>query len=61
MICWLTGLITTLFSIINSLLVGNITFQRGIDADNVIVPFTSTIGDLVAIISLVAVTAILFP
>ncbi|MHA2362868.1 MAG: magnesium transporter [Candidatus Hodarchaeales archaeon] len=52
-ICWITGVLTTLFSIFNSLLVGNITFQHGIDADNVIVPFTSTIGDLVAIITIV--------
>lgn len=52
-ICWATGLVTTVFSIFNALVVGNITFQRGIDADNIIVPLTSTIGDLVAVVTIV--------
>jgi mgtE-like transporter len=48
-ICWITGIITTGYSIISSLIVGNIVFRKGIDADNVIVPFSSTTGDLIAI------------
>lgn len=57
-ICWAAGLITTLFSIFNSLLVGNISFQRGIDADNIIVPITSTFGDLVAILTIITTITI---
>jgi cation transporter-like permease len=48
-ICWVAGIITTGYSIISSLIVGNIVFRKGIDADNVIVPFSSTTGDLIAI------------
>ena len=51
-ICWITGIITTTYSIISSLFVGNFVFRKGIDADNVIVPFSSTTGDLVAIIAI---------
>lgn len=58
-LCLLTALITAIFSIINALILGNITFKRGIDADNVIVPITSTIGDLVAILSFVMLLAII--
>lgn len=59
-ICWFTGLITTIFSIISSLIVGSLSFQRGIDADNVIIPLTSTFGDLVAILAIVLTATILF-
>ncbi|MFV2015718.1 MAG: magnesium transporter [Candidatus Heimdallarchaeota archaeon] len=58
-ISFFTGLFTTIFSIIISLILGNITFKKGIDADNVIVPITSTIGDLVAILSMVLLLFIL--
>ena len=51
-ICWITGFITTTYSIISSLFVGNYVFRKGIDADNVIVPFSSTTGDLVAILAI---------
>lgn len=51
-ICWITGIITTTYSIISSLFVGNFVFRKGIDADNVIVPFSSTTGDLVAILAI---------
>jgi cation transporter-like permease len=52
-LCLFTSLITTGFAILNSLILGNISFKRGIDADNVIVPLTSTFGDLVTILSFV--------
>ena len=59
MFCWVSGFIATIFSISNSLIVGNISFQRGIDADNIIVPLTSTLGDLVAVISIVLILSVL--
>ncbi|MHA1982768.1 MAG: magnesium transporter [Candidatus Hodarchaeales archaeon] len=51
-ICWITGIITTSYSIISSLIIGNIVFKKGIDADNIIVPFSSTTGDLIAILAI---------
>ncbi|MFW9929055.1 MAG: magnesium transporter [Candidatus Thorarchaeota archaeon] len=52
LVCWITGSISTLFSILSSLIVGNVVFRRGIDADNVIVPISSTLGDLVALLGI---------
>ena len=59
-ICLFTSLFTTGFSILNSLILGNVTFKRGMDADNIIVPMTSTIGDLIAILSMVLLLSVFY-
>jgi mgtE-like transporter len=60
LVCVLISIITTMFSIINALFLGNLTFRRGIDADNVIVPLSTTLGDLIAIITVLIVTNVIF-
>lgn len=58
--CVLIGMITTILSIIIALVLGNITFRRGLDADNVIVPLSTTLGDFVAIVTVVFITSVIF-
>ena len=58
--CVLIGIITTSFSMVIALILGNLTFRRGLDADNVIVPLSTTLGDLIAIISVISITNLIF-
>lgn len=58
--CCLIGIVTTTLSIVIALILGNLTFRRGLDADNVIVPLSTTLGDLIAIISVVSLTNLFF-
>lgn len=58
--CILIGILTTSLSIMLSLILGNITFKRGLDDENVIVPLTTTLGDLIAIISVLIITNFIF-
>ena len=58
--CCLIGIITTILAIIIALILGNVTFRRGLDADNVIVPISTTLGDFIAIISVVSITSFIF-
>lgn len=57
--CSLIGIITAIIAIIIALVLGTITFRRGLDADNVIVPLSTTLGDLIAILSVIFVTGLI--
>ena len=58
--CILIGITTTSLAIILALVLGNFTFRWGLDADNVIVPLSTTLGDLIAIVSVISITSLLF-
>lgn len=57
--CSLIGVMTALLSILLAIFLGIITFARGLDADNIIVPLLTTVGDLIAIITVVVITGFL--
>lgn len=58
--CILIGIVTTSMAIVLALTLGNVSFKWNLDADNVIIPLSTTLGDLIAILSVIGITSILF-